>query len=132
VKITADTNILVRAITEDDPAQSAAAKAELAAADSVAITLPVLCELVWVLAQGYRIAAPDIAAVIRRLMQTANVAADRPGVEAGLALLEAGGDFADGVIAHQGRWLGASIFVSFDRKAVRLLAAQGHMARVPA
>ncbi len=54
MKITADTDILVRAITEDDPAQSAAAQAELAAADSVAITLPALCELVWVLAQGYR------------------------------------------------------------------------------
>jgi hypothetical protein len=30
------------------------------------------------------------------------VSMDRPAVEAGLAVLEAGGDFADGVIAHEG------------------------------
>jgi predicted nucleic-acid-binding protein len=32
VKITADTNILVRALTDDDPAQSPRAQAELALA----------------------------------------------------------------------------------------------------
>jgi hypothetical protein len=42
-----------------------------------------------------------------------------------LAVLEAGGDFADGVIAHQGQWLGGDTFVSFDRQAVTLLRAQG-------
>jgi predicted nucleic-acid-binding protein len=46
-------------------------------------------------------------------------------VEAGLAQLEAGGDFADGVIAHQGQWLGGDVFVSFDRQAVGLLRGQG-------
>ena len=47
-----------------------------------------------------------------------------------VALLEAGGDFADGVIAYEGRWLGADCFVSFDKQAVALLAAQGHAARL--
>jgi predicted nucleic-acid-binding protein len=42
--------------------------------------------------------------------------------------LDAGGDFADGIIAYAGRWLGAETFVSFDRKAVRLLAAQSQSA----
>lgn len=45
--------------------------------------------------------------------------------EAGLALLEAGGDFADGVIAYDGDWLGAETFVSFDGQAVSLLEARG-------
>ena len=40
-------------------------------------------------------------------------------------MLEAGGDFADGVIAFEGRWLGGDTFVSFDKKAVALLKAQG-------
>jgi len=40
-------------------------------------------------------------------------------------MLDAGGDFADGVIAHEGAWLGGT-FVSFDRQAVTLLQAQGH------
>jgi hypothetical protein len=50
--------------------------------------------------------------------------------EAGLALLDAGGDFADGVTAHEGGWLGADTFVSFDRKAVTLMEAQGKSARL--
>jgi hypothetical protein len=32
-------------------------------------------------------------------------------------MLDAGGDFADGVIAYEGKWLGAETFVSFDKKA---------------
>jgi hypothetical protein len=47
-----------------------------------------------------------------------------------LAMLEAGGDFADGAIAYEGRWLGADTFVSFDARAVELLKAQGQTARL--
>ena len=125
MKITADTNVLIRAITGDEPRQSKVARAALADAEIVALALPVLCELVWVLNQGYKIARPDIAETIRRLLNVANVAVDRSAAEAGLAMLEAGGDFADGVIAYQGHWLGADTFVSFDRKAVKLMAALG-------
>ena len=53
------------------------------------------------------------------------MAVNRPAVEAGLTALEAGGDFADGVIAYEGEWLGADEFVSFDSKAVSLLRSQG-------
>jgi predicted nucleic-acid-binding protein len=130
MKITADTNILVRALTGDDPRQSRIAQAELANADLVALAVPVLCELVWVLSQGYKISSADIAEAIRRLMNGANVAVNRPMAEAGLAFLNAGGDFADGVIAHEGKWLGADEFLSFDRKAVKLLKAQGGSARL--
>ncbi len=41
---------------------------------------------------------------------------NRPAVEAGLSVLGTGGDFADGVIAYEGRWLGAEELVSFDKK----------------
>lgn len=128
MQITADTNLLVRAIAEDDPRQAAIARKTLEDATLVAVTLPALCELVWVLAQGYGVAAADIAEAIRQLIDSENVAVDRPAAEAGLALLAAGGDFADAVIAHEGRWLGADTFVSFDRKAVKLLQAQGETA----
>lgn len=130
MKITADTNLLVRAITGDDERQSKIAQAELANADVVALALPALCELVWVLSQGYRVPSPEIAEAIRRLMNSANVRVNRPAAEAGLALLDAGGDFADGVIAHEGRWLGADAFISFDKKAVRLMEAQREPARL--
>lgn len=47
-------------------------------------------------------------------------------------MLDSGGDFADAVIAHEVRRLGGETFVSFDQKAVRLLATQGQAARMPA
>lgn len=130
MKITADTNLLVRAIVEDDARQSRLAQEALAKAELVAIATPALCELIWVLARGYKIPAPQIAAAVRRLIDSANVAVDRPSAESGLALLEAGGDFADGAICFEGAWLGGESFVSFDREAVRLIEAQGDRARL--
>jgi predicted nucleic-acid-binding protein len=130
MKVTADTNVLVRAITGDDERQSKIAQIELANADVVALTLTTLCELVWVLSRGYKIHPADVAEAIRRLVNGANVVVNRPAVEAGLGLLVAGGDFADGVIAHEGRWLGADTFVSFDQRAVKLIQAQGEPARL--
>ena len=55
---------------------------------------------------------------------------NRPAAEAGLAHLDAGGDFADGVIAFEGASLGADTFVSFDKSAVNLTLAQGMTARL--
>jgi predicted nucleic-acid-binding protein len=129
MKVTADTNVLVRAVTEDHAQQSKAAQIALGKADIVALTIPTLCELVWVL-QGYKIRPNDIAATIRGLLNGANVVVNRPAAEAGLALLDAGGDFADGAIAYEGNWLGADTFISFDKTAVRLMEAQGQSARL--
>lgn len=68
---------------------------------------------------------------MQRLIDSSNVIANRPAVAAGMAMLRAGGDFADAVIAYEGSWLGAEEFVSFDRKAIKLLQAQGTAARLP-
>ena len=130
MKITADTNVLVRAITGDDERQSRIAQAQLANADIVALAIPVLCELVWVLSQGYKSSSAEIAETIRRLLAGANDVVNRPAAEAGLAVLEAGGDFADGAIAYEGNWLGAETFVSFDKKAVKLMDAQDKAVRL--
>ena len=130
MRITADTNVLVRAVIEDHAHQSKAAQTALKTAELVAIPIPSLCEMVWVLSQGYKIPPRDIAEAIRRLTNSANVVVNRPAAEAGLALLEAGGDFADGVIAFEGNWLGADTFVSFDKKAVKLMEAQGGSAQL--
>lgn len=130
MKVTADTNVLVRALTDDHKRQSKIAQAQLAEADMVALALPALCELVWVLSQGYKIASPDIVEAIRRLINAANVAVNRPAAEAGLAMLAAGGDFADGVIAYEGSWLGAETFVSFDKQAVKLMQGRGEAAHL--
>jgi predicted nucleic-acid-binding protein len=55
---------------------------------------------------------------------------DSAAIHAGLATLEAGADFADGVIAHEGAWLGGETFVSFDKKAVTALEKQGQKAKL--
>jgi predicted nucleic-acid-binding protein len=131
LRIVADTNLLVRALTGDNEHQSRAAKAELTNADIVALTPIALCELVWVLRAAYGFSGHRIAEGLRLLVGGANVRTDRALVEAGLTLLEPGGDFADGVIAYEGEQLGGEEFVSFDRRAVRLIAAQGRPARLP-
>jgi predicted nucleic-acid-binding protein len=130
MKVAIDTNVLVRAVVRDDPVQAIAAAKILTNAKLIAIALPCLCEFVWVLRRVYDIQPSDAAIAIRALLAAANVEVNRPAVEAGLSVLEAGGDFADGIIAYEGSWLGGETFVSFDKKAVALLNAQGHPARL--
>jgi predicted nucleic-acid-binding protein len=130
MKITVDTNILVRAVVRDDEEQAEAASRLLKEAEIIAVPLPCLCELVWVLRRVYDFGRHDISAALEALIAVGNVTADRLAVEAGLAVLNAGGDFADGVIAYEGRWLGGDIFVSFDTQAVSLIASQGQQARL--
>jgi predicted nucleic-acid-binding protein len=130
MKVTADTNVLLRALVGDDEAQTTRAVEVLETADMVAVSLQTLCEVVWVLRGRYGVERADVAAALRTLLNTSNVVVNRPAAEAGLALLDAGGDFADGVIAYDGTWLGAETFVSFDKKAVSLLTKQGQSARL--
>ncbi len=125
MKITADTNVLVRAAVQDDPLQAYQAMQVLQSAELVAIALPTLCEFVWVLSRGYKKSSAEIEHAIQILFDCYNVSMNRPAVEAGLKMLRAGGDFADGVIAHNGYELGAEDFVSFDQKAVAIMQAQG-------
>ena len=130
MKIAVDTNVLVRAAVRDDLRQADAANRIMARAEVLAIPVSSLCEFVWVLRSVYGYRAPKIAEAIRILLSAKNVETNRTAIDAGLALLDMGGDFADGVIAYEGRWLGAETFVSFDRKAVEMLKEQGQAARV--
>jgi predicted nucleic-acid-binding protein len=130
VRITADTNVLVRAAILDDPTQSPIAVAALLEAEVVAVTIPSLCEFVWVLARGYKRSPGEIASAVRKLMESETVIVDRLAVEAGLAVLEQGGDFADGAIAYEGRRVGGEVFTSFDRDAVVLIESTGGEARL--
>ena len=117
------------AVVGDDAKQRRAAIRAMEQAETVVVSQHALCELVWVLDRRYGVSRADIAATIRQLRDTKNVALDRPAVDAGLAILDAGGDFADGVIAYEGAWQGGEAFVSFDKKAVALHSRQGHKTR---
>jgi len=130
VRITVDTNVLVRAAVRDHREQSDAATRAMDRADLLAVPVPSLCEFVWVLRSVYGFKAAEIGVAMRSLLAAENVETNRPAVEAGLVMLDAGGDFADGAIAYEGRWLGADTFVSFDKKAVEMLKAQGQPSRL--
>lgn len=130
MKIIADTNVLLRFVLGDDAEQYKLALDAMEKSEAVAVTNHALCEVAWVLRSRYGVSRPAIAATIRGLLETRNVLLDSAAVNAGLATLEAGSDFADGVIAYEGRWLGGETFVSFDKKAVAAVAKQGMKAEL--
>ena len=130
MKVTVDTNILVRAVVHDDAAQAKAADKLLRESEVVAVSATSLCEFVWVLRRVYGFGPGDVIEAIAALLDAANVVADRPAVDAGLSVLKAGGDFADGLIAHDGAWLGGETFISFDKQAVSMLLEQKQRAEL--
>ena len=77
-----------------------------------------------------KLSKDEVAVTIRDLLDAGNVVMNRPAVEAGLEVLESGGDFADGVMAYEGYWLGGETFVSFDKQAVSPPTDQGLAARL--
>lgn len=125
-----DTNVLIRAVMQDDPLQGMVARQTLEQADTVSISVVTFCEFVWVLSRLYKVAAADIASAVGQLMAVTSVRCDRPCIEFGLQVFESGGDFADGVIAYHGSAMGAASFHSFDRNAVDALKQQGVDARL--
>jgi predicted nucleic-acid-binding protein len=130
MRVTVDTNVLVRVALRDDEKQARAAAKLLKNAEHIAIPLTTLCEFVWVLRRVYNFRLQDILLALDALLNAENIVVNRAAVDSGLAMLKAGGDFADGLVAHEGAWLGGEIFVSFDKKAVSLMAAQGQQAQL--
>ncbi len=126
---TIDTNILVRSIMADNSKQAELASHVMQVAD-VAVSLITFCETAWVLRSSYRKSRKEIALALERVQAAPNVKCNRKAVHFGIAALERGGDFADAVIALEGERIGGETFLSFDRKAVRVLAFLGLQARL--
>ncbi len=92
MKVAVDTNVLIRAVVQDDEHQARAAATLLKDAEIIAVSLPCLCEFAWVLRRVYGFARTDISTALRALLAAGNVIVNRPAVEAGLAVFDAGGD----------------------------------------
>ncbi len=120
MRIAVDTNVLVRFLTWDDAPQAALAAQAIEAAETVVLPTVVLCETVRVLRRAYKLPPREIAATLRDLIDSKPVEVDRVAAEAGLALLDRGGDFADGVILHDAGRAGAAQLVTFDRALAAL------------
>lgn len=129
MKITADTNLLVRVATADDGDQAARARRIMTMAESIVVPLPCILEFAWVLRSVYRFSRDEVAQALLVLIDSNKVTTDAAAVHAGLRVHAAGGDFADGIIAAAGAGMGGEAFVSFDREAVRQIAGIGLAAR---
>ena len=125
MKLTVDTNILLRAARDDNLEQTELARHMLRTASLVAIPLVVLCEYVWVMRSAYKRPSQETHDSVAAIVSADNVVVDRDAVEVGLRFIKAGGDFADGVIAFEGRRLGGISFASFDRGARNLAVNAG-------
>ncbi|MBI1736073.1 MAG: type II toxin-antitoxin system VapC family toxin [Candidatus Rokubacteria bacterium] len=116
-----DTNVLVRYLTQDEPAQTRRANRligeTVAAGDRCAIASIVMCELVWVLDSAYRLERDAIASVLERLLATADFVVEEPDlVRRALADYRRGhGDFADYLIGWRNRHTGCDATATFDR-----------------
>jgi len=123
-----DTNVLVRYLTRDDPAQFRRAEALIsglvAAGEPARLDEIVLCELTWVLQSGYGLARAAVADTLDALVETAQfVIDDRDTVRAAVELFRAGpGDFSDYLLGLRNQNAGCADTMTFDRK---LRAAEG-------
>lgn len=118
-----DTNILVRYITQDEPAQSAAATRLLEKACSEEspghINLIVLCELVWVLEDVYHYDKTQIAGTLEHLLRSRELRVQNSerAWAAWRGYRDGKADFADVLIAAINAAEGCDVTVTFDKKA---------------
>jgi predicted nucleic-acid-binding protein len=121
-----DTNVLVRYLAQDDPAQSAQAteliEQRLSERDPGFVSVVAMAETVWVLERAYGLAAAEVAAAIERILRAdvLMVEAEQEVFTAMMALRQGRGAFADALIAALGSKAGCARTVTFDRKAQRL------------
>ena len=115
-----DTNVLVRFVTRDDPAQERAALRFLDAAkarsEPILVNVVVLCELAWVLHRAYDYPRSEVLAVIERVLTTEQfLVEDADHVWLALADFKSGkADFADCLIGRKNLALGCDATATFD------------------
>lgn len=120
-----DTNVLVRFLTQDDPAQGAVATRLMEGLTAQApgfVGREVLVELVWVLERAYGYGRAEVAAAVEGLLVAPEILLEA-AEDVGAALhryREGGAGFADLLIATAARRAGASRLVTFDRRAARI------------
>ncbi len=113
--------MVVRFLVEDDPRQSARARAVVikAIADNTHLFLSdiVVCEVVWVLESAYSFARAEIAAVLNRLLNARHLTfRSKDQLLDALDAYGAGkGDFADYLIRADALDAGCEEVVTFDK-----------------
>ena len=121
-----DTNVLVRYLAQDDPAQSTLAteimEEWVTVQDPGFISVVAMVETARVLDRGFGLTAREIAAAIERVLQAdLLVVENEQEVFTSMVMLKEGrGSFGDALIGALGAKAGCSHTITFDRKASRL------------
>lgn len=118
-----DTNVLVRFLTGDDPAQAARARKRIEEGD-IFVATSVLLETEWVLRSGYGFSTGQIAEALRSFAGLPGITLEDPQLAArAFDWAQQGLDFADAL--HLGRAQDCAIFLSFDRRLAQAAARVG-------
>ena len=121
-----DTNILIRYLTQDDPAPSAKAdeilERRLTSNNRGFVSVVAIVETVWVLDRAYGLTGQEIATAVERLLQVEVLAIENEQeiFTAMVALKQGSGAFADVLIAELGGRAGCTRTLTFDQKAARI------------
>jgi predicted nucleic-acid-binding protein len=109
-----DTNVVVRYLTGDDPAQSEQAR-KLIDGEDIFVCTTVLLESEWILRGTYGYAQAQLARTFRAFAGLPRVRIENSELAAqALDWMEAGMDFADAL--HLAKAGGCAGFVTFDRR----------------
>ena len=121
--IALDTNVLVRYLVQDDPAQAKLATQfiEITCTDDEPCFIGqiVLCELAWVLESNYGQDRNQIAHVIEELLQVGKLDVQQPEVvwRALSDYKNSNADFPDHLLTRVNQSAGCTYTITFDKKA---------------
>ncbi len=121
--IAIDTNVLLRYLVQDEPAQGAIATHLLENAltpdDPGFVTIVAVLELDWVLRAQYGFSSDVVVETLRRLISSPNLTFEQSAaVERALDFEY--GDLADNILHETAQVSGCTKTVTFDRKFARL------------
>ena len=117
-----DTNVLVRYIADDDPAQNAAATKiieSLSPNSRGFISLVVLVELIWVLQFSYDFNKSEITTIIEKILRSAELQVERSEIvnQALGQFRFSRADFSDCLIDRCSDTAGCQYTLTFDKRA---------------
>src|SRR5208282_565788 len=122
-----DTNVLLRYLVQDDPAQSLRAteivERRLTRRVPGFVSLVSILEIVWVLGSLYKRSRLEIAGHVEMILaaDTLEVQNEQEVYQAVVALRNGTGTFEDALIGGLGAWRGCSATLTFDQNAAKRL-----------
>ena len=125
-----DTNVVLRLLLTDDPAQKIRANKFIQQAKRldtrVIITLAVVLEMEWVLRSSAKMNKAEVLNIFNLLLESYDIEIDNEKVlEQALHIYEnAASDFAECLFLAQYQRLGCSTMVTFDAKAARMAGVE--------